>query len=164
MNTTRKMATFFALALATTVLCVGSALAQGLGTVNAQGKFTLPFQARWGLATLPAGQYTFSVGYTQGGTTMIEVKGEGEGLPHALIMAQGQTQTPTTRSSELVCVRHSQNGTVRAIVISDLGQTFYFSMPKGERLLARKGSAKAETQVAEAPELIQRIRVDTMGR
>jgi len=35
------------------------------GHANAQefqGKFTLPFQARWGQATLPAGDYTFTVG------------------------------------------------------------------------------------------------------
>jgi hypothetical protein len=48
---------FSGLALLAACLMAGHANAQEF-----EGKFTLPFQARWGNATLPAGNYFFTVG------------------------------------------------------------------------------------------------------
>jgi hypothetical protein len=49
------------LALALLGPCLANA--QGL-----TGKFTLPFEARWGLATLQAGDYSFKLDHATGGS------------------------------------------------------------------------------------------------
>jgi len=164
MNAYRKLATLFAVALAATVLSVGSAFALSMDTVEAQGKFTLPFEAHWGSATLPAGQYTFEVGHNLGSTTLVEVSGEGKGSKDAIILTMTQELSPSANTSELVCIRHGNTGTVRALVLTDLGEIFYFAIPKNVPLYAHNGNAKTRTLVAQAPELIQRIRVEATGR
>ena len=50
------VARFLGLALLAACFNAGPASAQLL-----QGKFTLPFEARWGMATLPAGDYNFTI-------------------------------------------------------------------------------------------------------
>ncbi|HEV2351482.1 MAG TPA: hypothetical protein VG028_16735 [Terriglobia bacterium] len=163
MNANRKLASLFAVALAATVLSAGSAFAQGLSTVQARGKFTLPFEAHWGLATLPAGQYTFEMGHNMGDTTLVELRSEGKGRQHAIILTMAQQQSPAAKTSELVCIRQGNTGIVRSLVLATLGETIYFSIPRNEQILARTSGGKTPTLVAEGPELIQRIHVEAAG-
>lgn len=164
MNAYRKLSTLFTVALAATVLCVGSAFTQAIDIVEAEGKFTLPFEAHWGTATLPAGQYSFEGGRTSGGTQLTKVSGEGKASRQALILNIGQSLSPSADTSELVCIRHGNTGTVQALVLTSLGETLYFPMPKNERLLAQTRRGKTRTLLAQGPELIQRIRVEATGR
>jgi hypothetical protein len=163
MKAHRNFAILFALALAVTALSVGSAFAQ-MNTPEARGTFTLPFEAHWGTATLPAGKYTFAEGYTKVGEDMIQVTGEAKGSPRAVVMAQSHGPSTSADTSELVCIREGKTGTVRALVLTSIGKTIYFSMPKNEQLLAQSGNMKSRKLQAEAPELIQRIRVEASGR
>ena len=50
----------FTLLLLAGSLCVGRLTAQAGEPVSA-GKFTLPFEVRWGQAILPAGDYTYTL-------------------------------------------------------------------------------------------------------
>jgi hypothetical protein len=163
MNAHRKYATFFAFALAATVLSVGPAFAQRLDKVNAQGKFTLPFEAQWGKATLPAGQYSFQAGRAQGGAQMISVSGETKGSQQTFVIVAAHDASTNANTSELVCIRQGHTGIVRALVLTNLGETMYFSIPKNERLMAKTRSGKTRTLVAQAPELIQCIPVEAAG-
>jgi hypothetical protein len=163
MNAYRKIATPFTFALAAIVLSVGSALAQPMDTVEWQGKFTLSFEAHWGLATLPAGHYTFEV-HNLGRATRVEVRGEGKESKGAIILPMTHQLSPSANTSELVCIRHGDTGTVRALVLTDLGETLYFAIPKNVPLYAHNGNAKTRTLVAQAPELIQRISVEATER
>src|SRR6266566_5378591 len=51
------------------------------GTANAQakaaGSFTLPFEAKWGNAVLPPGDYTFSVRSTSGAAYLVTFAAKG---------------------------------------------------------------------------------------
>lgn len=164
MNAYRKLAGLFAVALAATILSVGSALAQGIPSVEAAGKFTLPFEAHWGTATLPAGQYTFQAGRTEAGAEIVGVRGMAKGSPQAYISVTAHEPASSAGASELVCIRKGNSGTVGALVLTSLGETMYFSIPKNERVLAQTRDSKGRTLLAQAPELIQRISVEATGR
>ena len=77
----------FTLLLLTGSLCVGRLIAQGADAVSA-GKFTLPFEVRWGQAILPVGRLhlhfdsaTFSGVLTVRGTRNEHARDEGGILP-----------------------------------------------------------------------------------
>ena len=82
-----------------------------------QGKFTLPSEARWGLATLPAGEYTFTLDtnypakFTVGcGTRNV-----------ALIPAQRSSHSTSGRSEMAL-----ENGTVREVSLPQIGKIFVY--------------------------------------
>jgi len=92
------------------------------------------------------------------------VRGMAKGSPQAYISVTAHEPTPSAGASELVCIRRGNSGTVGALVLTSLGETMYFSVPKNERVLAQTRDSKGRTLLAEAPELIQRIRVEATGR
>lgn len=161
MKSYRKLVTLFAFALAATVLAVGSAFAQ-MNTTKAQGTFTLPFEAHWGSATLPAGNYTFKE--VAGGLPLIEVRNEAKGSTPAFVIIAAHDASQDNNSSELVCIRLRNAGIVRSIVLTSLGETLYFKIPKNVRMYAHNSSAKTRTLLAQGPELIQRVPVEVAGQ
>jgi hypothetical protein len=163
MNVQKKIATLFAFALAATVLSVGSGFAQ-MNTTNARGTFTLPFEARWGTASLPAGNYTFEEGNTNTGQRIIEVRGESKGSPRAFVLVQTHTPNAYDNSSELVCIRKGSTGIVRSLMLKGLGEILYFAIPKNVQMYAHNGNAKTQTLLAQGPELIQRVPVELGGQ
>ena len=136
------------------VLALAGAFILG-GTVKAQGsacegKFTLPFDAQWGGVTLPSGDYTFMLDSTALGSYVVTVV-QGQ-RKVAMVMAQARSQGDSARASALI-VRHSGGrARIDSLHLIELGD-FFFSAPKAE------GS-----QIASAPQLIQRIPVFTSGK
>jgi hypothetical protein len=160
MNAHRKLGTLFAFALATFALTIGSASA--VDPTQVRGSFTLPFDARWGTATLPAGKYIFEAVRT--GSAVIEVRGEAKGSTPAFVVIVAHDASPNDNTSELVCIRKGSTGIVRSLMLKGSGEILYFAIPKNVQLYAQNGKAKNRTLLAQAPELIQRVPVELAGR
>ncbi|MGD0221650.1 MAG: hypothetical protein ABSF71_04880 [Terriglobia bacterium] len=93
-----------------------------------QGKFTLPFEARWGQAILPAGEYSFKLDgvcatcalYLSRGTQNV-----------AMILAWGQYENHAGHA-ELSVVR----GTVRTLRLPEIGVVLQYPSPQRKHLTA----------------------------
>ena len=127
-----------------------------LSAQDVRGTFTLPFEAKWGQATLPAGDYEFKL-HTASPPYIAVVSGT-DG--RSFIMAQTVTDRDASGDNALILVRRGKSGTVRALRLSNAspgkpnaGLVFQYAAPKGERQL-----------LAQGPVLIQRIPVLVSGK
>ncbi len=144
MKTNRTFCMAKTLMLAVAALCWFASLATAQSA--ATGEFTLPSEARWGRAVLPAGHYSFdlSSGHQP---QIIQVRGEGK---HVLIMAQGTDDFRPSADSALVLLQNGDSLVVRSLRLGPLGVTLEYATHGGE--------PKA---VAMAPERIQPVAVST---
>jgi len=108
------------LALAGVFAVSGLASAQ-----NVAGKFTLPFEARWGVATLPAGDYQFTMERVTS-PAMIKVTRRNKGV--ALILSPDRSPLSTGRSA-LTVVRTRSGNTVRELALPEEGMAL-LCLPK----------------------------------
>jgi hypothetical protein len=104
------------------------------------GKFTLPFEARWGLATLPAGDYQFTMESVGAPATIEVFRGA---KPVALIFANALS-TVSSGQAELTIVRTREGNTVRDLSMPDVGIALHYAPHR-----LRRGSAAAEREVAQ---------------
>ena len=120
--------TLSSLVLALLASCLGAASAKAQ---EFNGKFTLPFEARWGVATLPAGSYSFTVDQTMSGGSLVVV---GEKV-RAIIRGQGHN--PKMGESSALILR-SEKGvyTVRELRMADIGVVLYYGPQHHKRLTA----------------------------
>jgi hypothetical protein len=102
-----------------------------------QGKFTLPFEAHWGQATLPAGEYTFRV---DGGCATCTLRLVRDNRTVAMIMAWGQDEK-YSGPTNLTVVR----GKVRSLSIPEIGVVFYYGSPQLKHLTAPEERELART-------------------
>jgi hypothetical protein len=117
------------LGLAALVICSSAALANA-EVVN--GTFTLPFEARWGQAVLPPGNYSFSV--DSSGSARLVTSFEGETSKNeGAVLPQGYTDQQTLDRSELLLVNTGGNYAIRALRLAPVGITINFSVPKAAR-------------------------------
>jgi hypothetical protein len=159
MKTIRSLMILAGLSLAVLALGAPGAKAWSPEGTEFAGTFTLPFEAQWGSTILPVGEY--SLYYRQahaGGPLIVEVQGKEKGSPHVFILPQGVSDASATKSA-LVCVREGNGLVIRALEMTQIGTAAYFPLPRGARLTAHNGKHSGYTQLAEAPMLIQRIRV-----
>jgi len=133
MNAIRRftLLRFLGLALLATCFNAGLASAQVY-----QGKFTLPFQARWGQATLPAGDYSFTLDSVRTSCTLRLYRGK-NGV--AMILAQAQDKNNTGRAELTV-----EQGTVRAFTIPEVGRVFQYAPHRSKHLTATEEREIAE--------------------
>ena len=82
--------------LGVAALALGALAISGNAQNAYQGKFTLPFETHWGSATLPAGDYTFTMSFASS-SYMLYIRGE---KVNAIIMA--------TAADEQVASGHAQ--------------------------------------------------------
>jgi len=131
--------------------------ALGFGTVAvrlsarpaAGGSFKLPFDAQWGIVTLPTGNYTFAVDHiTSTGAIVVYREGRPVGIVRSQVLDSNQNQGKT---AQLLCVRHEGKFSVRALKMPEVG-TFYFPLPKDLTVMAAK-----------QPELIETVSVQVSG-
>jgi len=115
-----------------------------------EGKFTLPFEAHWGTAVLPAGDYTFRVNANED-PYMVSVSQERQIV--ALILTSGATKGEVAGSSALIAVRNAGNYRIRALRLAEAGVVLEYSPPKAERQL-----------LAQQPVLFQRMPVIAAGK
>ena len=122
-----------------------------LSAQDVQGTFTLPFEAKWGLATLPAGDYSFKLD-TASGPHIATVR-QGQRYVALINANAGDTRGKVTGPSALIIVRRGRTGFVRTLRLAEAGRTLEYLPPKGERQM-----------LAQAPELIQRIPLSVSGK
>jgi len=146
-NRSLKMARHLVLALASAGFFAGAASAQ---EPACEGKFTLPFEAQWGGATLAAGDYAFTLDSTAMGSRVVTVVRDQQKV--AIVMAQGRSKSDSTKASALIVTRIGGRARIDALHLAEVGDFFYIA-PKAEGL-----------QTASVPQLIQRIPVFTSGK
>ncbi len=104
-------------------ICFNAGLANAQMQKNASGKFTMPFEARWGLATLPAGDYTFTLQGTGMGSTLRVYRGL-ECV--AKIQNQSYDQASSGRAA-LTVIQNSTGKTVSDLRLPGIGQVFHYA-------------------------------------
>jgi len=142
MNSTRSLKSVRILLLAVLAAALSASLASAQ---EYQGKFTLPFEARWGSAVLPAGDYTFRVNASEA-PCMVSVS-QGQQIV-ALILTSSTTRGEVAGSSALIAVRIAGSSHIRALQLAEVGVVLEYSPPKAERQL-----------LAQQPVLFQRMPV-----
>lgn len=112
------------------VLALAFILSPALGRAqNYNGTFTLPFEAKWGSAVLPAGDYTLSLreGDTFAGYTVF-LRGEGK---NAIILPVTTTnQKGESSHSKLILVSTGGRYVVRSVEVAELGLTLDYHVAK----------------------------------
>ncbi|SRR6266568_1000400 len=105
-------------------------LSPGLGRAQEpyKGKFTLPFEAHWGGAVLPAGDYTISMP-TTAAPYLLFVRGEGKTV---FLLAQGVSEEPASDDSKLIVINAAGTETIRSLKAGQIGLAFDYSMPKSK--------------------------------
>lgn len=128
-NATRL--TLFAATLLATILFAGSANAQS----PFKGKFTLQHETRWGLAVLPAGNYTLT--FDNHLSNMLVLRDAESGRAIAYEPAYNAQHSTESGSALLIGVRGSEQ-VVHSFRLAELGQTFIY-----DRTLARRAVEEA---------------------
>jgi hypothetical protein len=135
------------LALAGALVCAGLASAQGYA-----GKFTLPFEARWGQATLPAGDYKFTMDSVNG-LARVKISRGTKGV--ALISSQSWSPVSPGRDT-LTIVRNSNGNTVRDLSLPETGVAWHYAPHK-----AKSGSTAAGADAVPVPGRRDVLRTET---
>ena len=116
-----------------------------------EGKFTLPFEARWGTAVLPAGDYSFRIN-TNNYSCIALVSQGGRGV--AFIMPDtAASRGEVAGSSALIAVRSAGSYRIRALQLAEAGVVLEYSPPKAERQI-----------LAQLPVHFQRVPVIAAGK
>jgi hypothetical protein len=157
MKTIRRMTTLVGLFVGLLVLSTVGAKGQILDTPHFTGTFTLPFDARWGKMTLPAGGYTLRYGLYYG-LSLVEVRSAEKGGLHGVIRVEGNGQS-SARKSALVCIREGNGLVIRALEMPQISTAANFALPRGAQLTAHRHNGSKNIQLAQGPTLIQRIPV-----
>ena len=110
----------FALASAAAALFLtGTASAQ-----TASYRFSLPYEAHWGLATLPAGDYSLSVEGI-GAAAMIRVNRGSEAVAYMVVQ---NYDNKTSKRCALTVVRNGEGNFVRDLTVPQIGEVFHFGI------------------------------------
>jgi hypothetical protein len=147
MKSTRSLKSVRILLLAVLAAGLSASLARAQ---EYEGKFTLPFEAHWGTAVLPAGDYSFRVNPGEEPCMALVIQGR-QGL--ALIMANSAAKGEVAGSTALIAVRSAGSYRIRALRLAEAGVVLEYSPPKAERQL-----------LAQQPVLLQRVPVIAAGK
>ena len=130
---------------------LAAALSASLASAqNYEGKFTLPFEAHWGKAVLPAGDYTFRVNPSEP-PCMVSVS-HGRQIV-AFILTSATSKGEVAGSSALIAVRSAGSYSIRALQLAEPGMVLEYGPPKAERQI-----------LAQQPVLFQRVPVMAAGK
>jgi hypothetical protein len=131
---TNLIRVFAALAIGLIVACVSAIPAAAQDAVK--GSFTLPNDVRWQNASLPAGDYTFSLKST---ATPAQIVLHGDNGP-AMVMTSVISDRRDGRQSFLIVEHRGGSRFVRELYLAEVGLHLRYnvpSIPKHERELAQ---------------------------
>ena len=144
-------------------LALGTLAASGNAQTVYQGKFTLPSETRWGGATLPAGDYTFTL---PSGSAPYRLYIQGQGVS-AIIQAATADQRVVPERPQLNLVDIADVQTVQTFEAPELGLTFIYATPTQKHMGRKEARQKTVPQTAPASQASENktsIEVHTAGR
>ena len=127
-----------------------------------QGKFTLPVETHWGSATLPAGDYTFTVG-----SAAAEYRLYIHGQRSNFIIPTVTAENATPQRTQLNLVDIADAYPVETFDAPQLGLTFTYWTPKQKHMpsnVAHQKAAPQATPETQATENRTSIAVYSAGR
>jgi len=113
-----------------------------------QGSFNLPREARWGIAVLPPGPYSFTLDHAvPGGIVLVRARGSAVMVP-----VTGQVRpSKESADSHLLVVTEGGQTNIRELYLGGLGVTLGFHAPKPKYpIVAHTPTLKQTVLVAEA--------------
>ena len=124
-------------------LALGSSAGLGRAQNAYEGQFTLPFEAHWGHAVLPAGDYTISM-RSATAPYVLFVRGAGKSV---ILLANGFDEKHVSDASKLIVVDTGGTETIASLEAGQLGVTLDYSVPKSKmkRMVGSPGGAKPMT-------------------
>ena len=146
-------------------LALGALATSGKAQNAYQGKFTLPFETHWGGATLPAGDYSFTLS-SAGSPYMLYVRGE---KFNAIIMASAADEKVVSGHAQLNLINIADVQNVETFEAPELGLTFSYATPKQKQMGHKEAHQKMTTpQTAPASQVSENkttsIAVRSAGR
>jgi hypothetical protein len=134
--------TFFAKILIFAGLVAGLTPRPAAAMMPTTGKFTLPMEVHWGSATLPRGEYSFSV-ETAGGSTLMFIHKQGRPAAGYIIPLSGwEEMAKSSPANRLVLDQVGGKTYVKDLELGCVGEVLHYRTPvPKEDLLARKSSA-----------------------
>ena len=128
MNLTRIMKLSNLVALVGLVLCLSAGLGKAQDVYR--GKFTLPFEAHWQGAVLPAGDYMISLPRPlANGIYVLYVRREGKTV---MILAGSPDIDKVSNQSRLTISSTGGNEAITALELGQFGWTFDYAMAKAK--------------------------------
>jgi hypothetical protein len=144
-------------------LALGALATSGNAQNSIQGKFTLPFETHWGGATLPAGDYTFTL---PSATYPYKFYIRGQATT-AIIMAVASDKKVASGHAQLNLVEIADAQNVETFETPELGLTFSFATPSPKHLGRREARQKTTPATAPASQVSENktsIAVHAAGR
>ena len=119
---------------------LAAGLSPRLATAQAsvEGKFTLPFEARWGNALLQPGDYSFSIQSTDLPARVV-IRREPRGGQIAMVLARGWDSSSSSDQSALTVAHRGGKVSISSLYLGKLGLTFYYSIPQPKKELLARG-------------------------
>jgi hypothetical protein len=128
------------IALVALALCFSAGLGKSQDAY--QGKFTLPFEAHWAGATLPAGDYTISMPEAVW-PYWLYIRGE----KSAIIFAQGVESKEASNDSSLTVTKTGANEAITELHAGQLGMNFDFAVHKTKSKAESESDSMARVNV-----------------
>lgn len=97
-------------------------------SVSYEGTFTLPFEVRWGVATLPPGDYTLRVDNIYG-SKLTFVQGEGMS---AMVLTGVRDRREVSNHSQLDLVETANGYAVKSLEAGQVGLSFDYAVPRSK--------------------------------
>ena len=144
-------------------LALGALATSGMAQIAYQGKFTLPFETHWGGATLPAGDYTFTLP-SNSAPYRLYIYGQGVS---AIIQATTADQGVISERPQLNLLDIADVLTVRTFEVPELGVTFIYSTTTQKHMGSKEARQKMAPQNPPASQVSENktsIEVRTAGR
>jgi hypothetical protein len=134
--------------LGVAALAMGALATSGSAQNAYQGKFTLPFETHWGTATLPAGDYTFTMSSASSDYRLI-IRGQ----VNAIIMAVTTDDRAVADHAQLNLVDIADVQTVQTFDAPELGVTLVYLTPTQKHAGHKEAHQKTVPQTAPATQV-----------
>ena len=126
-------------------LVLGAVATSGKAQSILHGQFTLPVETRWGNATLPAGDYTFTVSSASSEYRLYIYGQKTNAIIHTLT-----AENATSRHAQLNLVDIADVYSVETFDAPELGLTFTYWTPTQKHMSSKEARQKAVPQAAPA--------------
>lgn len=145
-----RIVTFFKHSAAPLAVCLFAGIISAQFRSVAEGSFSLSSEVRWGEVVLPAGQYSFVL-HSEELPAILSVKRDRRTV--ALVIAESHNELKGSKDNSLILVRQGDKRSIQMLRLGCIGRVYSYTVPKGEK----------PSQMAQAPQLLQRIPVTVAG-